>query len=133
MRAMSAKLLLKEQRKRQAPRVESAGGRAPYSDIMLNPSARSERDPADGEGEGHDAEAGAEGRKDLGGVEGEEGGDAATAGHEGGGSAEYVEFLPVEWFTEVKRLEVFVLFGQSRLFVRGGVFDGLSSLSRFGT
>ena len=71
---------------------------------MLNPSAGSDGGPADGEGEGHSAGAGAEGGGSISGNDAEKGGEADAAGQGGDGSAGYVEFLPVEWFNEVRRL-----------------------------
>ena len=96
---------------------------------MLNPSAGSERDPADGVGVEHGVGAGAGG----GGVEAEKRMEAAAVGQGAGGSAGYVEFLPVEWFTEVTRLEDFVLVEENRVFVLGGVIDRFNSLRRYGT
>lgn len=87
---MSAKLLLEDQSKRKALGAEKAGGRAPYSDVK--PNAASKSGPIACEGEGHDAGGG------LGGVEAEQREEAT-------GEAGFVEFLPVGWFDEVRRLE----------------------------
>lgn len=102
MRAMSAKLLLEARRKRKSLGAEIAGDRALDSDVNdVNPIVGSESGPIAGKGEGHDA--GAEGGSALGGIEAEQRGETTAVEGEGG-SAGFVEFLPVEWFNEVSRL-----------------------------
>ena len=98
MRATSAKLLLEDRRKREALGPEKSSGRAPVSGV--NPVVESESGPIAGEGEGHSA--GTVGGEELGGTEAAQI-RIATAVQGEGESAGFVEFLPVEWFNEVRR------------------------------
>lgn len=102
MRAMSARLLEEEQKKKEAgPEVEKA------ADWAAANAAHLDGNPLVGLGWGS-GWGSREGRGRGGDTAGVEGGDVEGE-QVGDGSAGYVEFLPVEWFEEVRGDRFFLL------------------------